>query len=157
MLQRIQSLFLLLAGALSLLTWATPVRTYTSGTSELLMLTRGIQQSDGTPMADVSMPVPFHVIHTVIGLAFLVSIFLYRNRIRQARIIRGTWLVALLNGVLQFISSRSLDAYLRDSGEVVGHYGISFYIPIAVVVFAILAERAIKKDDELVRSADRLR
>ncbi|MBK7381759.1 MAG: DUF4293 family protein [Flavobacteriales bacterium] len=33
----------------------------------------------------------------------------------------------------------------------------SFYIPIAVVVFAILAERAIKKDDEMVRSADRLR
>ncbi len=37
------------------------------------------------------------------------------------------------------------------------HYGIGTYLPLLAVVLNILATRAIKKDDKLVRSADRLR
>jgi hypothetical protein len=36
-------------------------------------------------------------------------------------------------------------------------YGLSFVLPIVALVLSFMAERAIKADEELVRSADRLR
>lgn len=36
-------------------------------------------------------------------------------------------------------------------------YGISSYIPIAQIILLILAQRAIRKDEKLVRSSERLR
>ncbi|MFN3876327.1 MAG: DUF4293 family protein, partial [Flavobacteriales bacterium] len=36
-------------------------------------------------------------------------------------------------------------------------FGAAFFLPFGAVLLGILAERAIRKDEELVRSADRLR
>jgi hypothetical protein len=44
------------------------------------------------------------------------------------------------------------------SGEAaVSEKGIGMFIPIASIVFLVLANKAIKKDEDLVKSVDRLR
>ncbi|WKZ67675.1 MAG: DUF4293 domain-containing protein [Flavobacteriales bacterium] len=157
MLQRIQSVFLFIAALLSGLTWLFPVRRWALGEAAVVYRPSGVFMADGTPMADAALPIPYSILHTVVAAVLLVAVFLYGNRPRQARVVRGGWLVALLAGVLQFISSNSLDAYLGEGAKATGTYGASFFLPIGVVVFAVLAERAIRKDEHLVRSADRLR
>lgn len=153
MLQRIQSVHLLLASLCAGATWFFPVRSWTNGDGRVEFLTRGLFNAEGVELLDIALPAPYHILHSVLACALLVAAFLYANRLRQARVVRGIWIVVLLVGVLQFISCNSIDAYLRTSGS----YGASLFLPIGTVLFAFLAERAIKKDEALVKSADRLR
>jgi ABC-type transport system involved in cytochrome c biogenesis permease subunit len=157
MLQRLQSVYLLLAGLCAGATWLFPVRSWSKGDGHVDFLTRGLFNGDGAELVDIALPAPYHILHSVLAGALLVAVFLYANRSRQARVVRGIWIVVLLVAVLQYISCNSIDAYLVEGARSEGSFGISFFLPFAVVLFAILAERAIKKDEALVRSADRLR
>jgi hypothetical protein len=80
----------------------------------------------------------------------LITIFSYKNRKRQMRLC----IVLLVFGVL--LATRSLLPESPYNGAV-PHYSFILYLPVLNIVFAVLARRAIKKDDDLVRSADRIR
>jgi len=80
------------------------------------------------------------------------SIFWYRNRQNQFVINRLNLISQLF--LLGFFVYRSLNI----SGEAAAsEKGIGMLIPIFSIVFLVLANRAIKKDEDLVKSADRLR
>ena len=80
------------------------------------------------------------------------SIFWYRNRQNQFVINRLNLISQLF--LLGFFVYRSLNV----SGEAAtSEKGIGMLIPIFSIVFLVLANRAIKKDEDLVKSADRLR
>lgn len=88
----------------------------------------------------------------------IIAIFLFKNRSLQITICKLNLLVYL--GVILAISLSADTAlsYVIDlgmEGEVEYQLGAAFPIVSAILVF--LATRAIKKDDELVRSADRIR
>jgi len=86
------------------------------------------------------------------GLLAVGSIFWYRNRQNQFVINRLNLISQLF--LLGFFVYRSLNV----SGEVAtSEKGIGMLIPIFSIVFLVLANRAIKKDEDLVKSADRLR
>jgi hypothetical protein len=56
-----------------------------------------------------------------------------------------------LLGILSYVS-------LTLPGEVsISEKGIGMFLPILVVLLVVLANKAIKKDEDLVKSADRLR
>jgi hypothetical protein len=84
-------------------------------------------------------------------LAFL-AVFLFNNRKLQFVIGRLTILVNLiLLGVLINVS-------LTLPGEAaVSEKGIGMFIPILAILLLVLANKAIKKDEDLVKSVDRLR
>lgn len=85
------------------------------------------------------------------SLAF-IAIFKYKNR--QTQFVLGR-----LNIILNFILL-GLFVYrsLNLSGEtVVSEKGIGMLLPIFSIVFLVLANKAIKKDEDLVKSVDRLR
>ncbi|MCL6272599.1 DUF4293 domain-containing protein [Muricauda sp. 2012CJ35-5] len=85
------------------------------------------------------------------GLA-LISIFLYNKRQNQFVVNRLNMILNLF--LLGFFVYRSLSL----SGEtVVSEKGIGMLIPVFSIVFLVLANRAIKKDEDLVKSVDRLR
>lgn len=157
MIQRKQSLFLLLAALLALATWLFPIATYQRGEALFELRTTGLFTADGVEVNDVALKVPFAPVMTVIGVALAGCILLYRNRQRQMRFVRGTYMVVLGAIAFLFITDRSVQRYLEQGGTVHGSYGLSFVLPLIVLVLAFMAERAIKADEELVRSADRLR
>ena len=94
--------------------------------------------------------VPFMFITS--SILSLVTIFLYKNRKLQFVIGRIIILMNLfLLGLLIYLS-------LTLSGEtIVSEKGIGLFLPILVVLLIVLANKAIKKDEDLVKSVDRLR
>jgi hypothetical protein len=95
----------------------------------------------------------------IIPLLFLLSatvsffsILLFRNRKLQFVIGRLVILINLfLLGLLIYVS-------LTLPGEIsISEKGIGMFLPIIVVLLVVLANKAIKRDEDLVKSADRLR
>jgi len=86
------------------------------------------------------------------GLMSLVSLSLFKTRLKQFVLNRFNILINLiLLGVLIY-------HLLTLSGEAgVSEKGIGVVLPIIVIVLLVLANKAIKKDEDLVKSVDRLR
>lgn len=82
----------------------------------------------------------------------LISIFMFKNRQNQFVLNRLNMILNLF--LLGFFVYRSLSL----SGEnTISEKGIGMLIPVFSIVFLVLANRAIKKDEDLVKSVDRLR
>ena len=86
------------------------------------------------------------------ALLSLITIFKYKNR--KSQFILGRLNIILNFILLGFFVYQSLNV----SGETaVSEKGIGMLLPIVSIVFLALANKAIKKDEDLVKSVDRLR
>ena len=88
----------------------------------------------------------------VLGILACVAIFLFKNRQHQFVLNRLNMILNLF--LLGFFVYRSLNL---SGGTAVSEKGIGMLIPVFSIVFLVLANRAIKKDEDLVKSVDRLR
>ena len=82
---------------------------------------------------------------------WIIAIFKFNKR--QLQFVLGRIIILInlfLLGILIYLS-------LNISGEVSSEKGIGMFLPIVVILFAFLANKAIKKDEDLVKSVDRLR
>ena len=157
MLQRKQSLFLLLAAICGALTFFFPVETFMRGDKTFIFHTTGLFMADGTPVVDAPLSGPFFIVIGFLTAVILAAIFLYKNRQRQVAVVRTVNLLLIAVVVFLFITGNSIRAYLEQGGRVEEHFDASAILPLVMVVLAFLAERGIRKDEALVRSADRLR
>ncbi|KQC31389.1 DUF4293 domain-containing protein [Flagellimonas eckloniae] len=82
----------------------------------------------------------------------LISIFMFKNRQNQFVMNRLNMILNLF--LLGFFVYRSLN--LSGESEI-SEKGIGMLIPVFSIVFLVLSNRAIKKDEDLVKSVDRLR
>ncbi|WP_299780336.1 DUF4293 domain-containing protein [uncultured Formosa sp.] len=86
------------------------------------------------------------------ALLSLVSIFMYSNR--KLQFVLGRLNIILNFFLIVFFVYQSLNI----SGETnVSEKGIGMFLPIISIVLLVLANKAIKKDEDLVKSVDRLR
>jgi hypothetical protein len=147
MIQRIQSIFLLLIVALSAALFYFPVFIATTTTANFTMRE--------APFA-IQSNVLISLTVVISGLIAFVTIFIYKKRQRQMMLCRLNMLfiIASLGLMLQASDMSSLPL---SKDIVTIHYLFAIYFPIAQIAFNWLAIRYIKKDDDLVRSADRLR
>ncbi|AUC82239.1 DUF4293 domain-containing protein [Lacinutrix sp. Bg11-31] len=82
----------------------------------------------------------------------LLSIFMFKNR--KLQFVLGRLNIILNVILLGFFVYQSLNV----SGEaLVSEKGIGIFLPILSIVLLVLANKAIKKDEDLVKSVDRLR
>ncbi len=150
MIQRIQSLFLLGVVILSIVLMYVPVY-------ELVNENVPLTPPDGTEVANTTFTIFNSAILAIINGAVcalaLVSIFLYKNRNLHVRAINLALLLTCgLIGLL-FFSADSMSTTLQAKV----HYLYGTYIPVILAIFLFAAIRYIKRDEALVRSADRLR
>jgi hypothetical protein len=88
----------------------------------------------------------------VITVLAVIAVFLFKKRQNQFVVNQLNMILNLF--LLGFFVYRSLNL----SGETaVSEKGIGMLIPVFSIVFLVLANRAIKKDEDLVKSVDRLR
>lgn len=85
-------------------------------------------------------------------LLALISIFRFKNR-------KSQFVLGRLNILLNFFL---LGAFVYESSNLPGGIdfskkGIGVLLPVFSIVFLVLANKAIKKDEDLVKSVDRLR
>ena len=136
MIQRIQSVYMLLV---VLLSGVLPL---------VLPLWKDNKGIEFFAKQDVLIAVAFY---SIAALAFL-AIMLFKQRKNQFVVNRLNMIFNLF--LLGFFVYRSLNL----SGEaLVSEKGIGMLIPVFSIVFLVLANRAIKKDEDLVKSVDRLR
>ena len=144
MIQRRQTLYLLVAaifsGGLSFV-----FNLWTAKSGEILSVSAVLNESSW-----VIKTILFAYLFS--ALLSIISIFLFNNRQLQFVLGRVNMLINFyLLGVLIYVS-------LTLSGEAsVSEKGIGMFIPVIVVVLLAVANKAIKKDEDLVKSADRLR
>lgn len=142
MIQRKQTIWLLLAAAAAFLTLRLP---FYGG---------NFVNPETNVKAYVSLTAQTNVLLTIltagVGLAALISVFLYKNRKQQTRIVLLCLLVSIINIVLFFLETRKF-----VQGE--SNYDLTAALAFAVPIFLILAMRGIRKDEKLVKSLDRLR
>lgn len=137
MLQRIQTIYLLLAFLVTgILPFFIPLWTMNDGAAYFFMQNQ--------------------VYVVVFGLSTtlsLLSIISYKKRQNQFVIGRLNIILNLI--LLGLFVYRSLNV----SGETlaVSEKGIGMFLPIVAIVLLVLANKAIKKDEDLVKSVDRLR
>lgn len=95
-----------------------------------------------------------------VALIALIAIFLYKNRQLQVKFVAsGLLLVTIYVAFLLFFKIDGLEKQIAAlySTPVVNYNKISISFPILQLLLFILAQRAIRKDDRIVRSSDRLR
>lgn len=131
MLQRIQSIYLTLAFiAMSLLSFRIPI--YTLDGKLIMAL-------DDTKML---------ILIIASSLLAFVGLFLYRNRAFQMKVVRFAVIINVVIAVRLFVVWNAFQVFLNT------------YCLLALLLSTlalILAYRGIKKDDDLVRSVDRIR
>jgi D-alanyl-lipoteichoic acid acyltransferase DltB (MBOAT superfamily) len=149
MIQRIQSVYLLLA---ALAVGATAFLPLASTTVEASASVANNYFADGAYWANES--VGYYVLFAEVAF-ILLAIFLYKNRPTQIKQTTASMVVALVL-MLVFVGLGYKEySELQSAGAPQVQLG-SMTLPLAIV-FLILASRAIRKDEALVRSSDRLR
>lgn len=149
MIQRVQTLFLLAIVALSLLLFFFPFTLINIGDSKfLLTLMPGCLRAMVKPFIYVPM-----ALNGVIMVLSLYTIFKFKRRKKQMKFAQ---LLMLLSAFL-IGSLFTMDFIKSGETPVVMDFKIVAFIPAINVVLAFLARWFIKKDDDLVRSSDRIR
>lgn len=141
MIQRIQSVWLLLAAVASFLTLRL---SFYSGN----IIKEGQPKIFSSLVATDSILLVISVVAT--ALLCLVAIFLYKDRKLQSRLSMVALLLAGLNVVLFYVESRK---FVPNEGN----FDLTSILTLVVPVFIILAIRGIYRDQKLVKSLDRLR
>ncbi len=88
------------------------------------------------------------ILSVAVGIAALILIFLYKDRKMQLRLTIVTMLLSILNTWLYFSAIKNY---------VEGYYDITAFIVFLVPIFLLFAARGIYKDERLVKSMNRLR
>ena len=104
---------------------------------------------------------PLMALAAVVALVALVTVFLYKNRVRQMRVVAVAFLLNVIFVFLLFFWA--VDAYGKtvmqamQGADLQVTWFVGAYAPIVSLLFFVLAHRGIKKDEAKVRAADRLR
>ena len=136
MIQRIQTIWLLLAAAAS---FASLKLSFYSGKKDSIQF----EQLSGSKGSFLLL-----ILSVAVALLSVVSIFLFKNRKLQMRLAL-TGFVAQL--VVLFLSIQETAAFTE------GNYTLTSIFSFVIPVFLVLAVMGIRKDEKLIKSMDRLR
>jgi Domain of unknown function (DUF4293) len=140
MLQRIQSIWLLLAATMSALSLKF---SFFSGNK--INTETNVKEWIEYTAAQGSLNA---ILTIAIGVATLVCIFMYKDRKRQLLISLIVLAVSFLNIFLYYNASKTFTESNTD---------LTALISLSIPVFLVLAALGIYKDEQLVKNADRLR
>jgi len=158
MIQRIQTLYLSLAFIAIALLFAFPLAQFFAENGAYVFSITGLKNMvPGDP--DTFKPLiflPLIIVAVGIALLALFAIFQYKNRSFQIKLTSIGVLAAigLIMGIF-FLYIPMIEKKINIIPDYSKAFGI--YLPLVALVFMVMANRAIKRDDKLVRSADRLR
>jgi len=159
MIQRVQSIWLFLAGLTLFLLLLLPIITKQSNTGDFWMQVGGLYHKPLSTLKKAAVVVEKQESYPVLfGGTILISlmcvgnIFTFRNRDMQKRItlVLIGLNILLIIGIVLYVTEMpgGFDGATFNAGGV---------LPLLSVVFCILALRGIRRDEQLIRSADRLR
>jgi glucan phosphoethanolaminetransferase (alkaline phosphatase superfamily) len=162
MIQRIQSIYLLLVVTCQSLLFATALATFTSYETSFNLSLMGFYKLSSAGNEMLINSYALMAINIVVILFSLFVIFSFKNRKHQIKLAAFNFLLICGFIVLMFFSfdnAKSLldNSYNTQGAELSTTYGIGMILPILSLIFNFLALKGIRKDEELVKGADRIR
>ena len=142
MIQRIQSIWLLVAGLLAV------------GTFELSFYKASMKDSTTQLLYAHTSTILVYMTAAVLALICFGTIFLFKNRPLQSRL---CFLGIVLSIALLILEDHQVDITEALANYSTGAWRPGIALPILVIVALILAMRGIRKDRKLVKSLERLR
>ena len=158
MLQRIQTVYLAIAAIACILLFFFPLANYyheLEGNYRLFIY--GVKSMDPEPKVIFSslFTLPLVCLVIISLILSVTTIFLHKNRLLQIRIcaFNVLALIVLLMVIFFFYATRIKTMTLIEPD----YCYTGMILPLVALVCLILANRAIRKDEAVVKSADRLR
>nr|NQU90676.1 DUF4293 domain-containing protein [Bacteroidota bacterium] len=162
MVQRIQSVFLFFVFICSILIFLFPIATYLSEVHNLKFFLCSLRDFSKDPFNEMMagqkqvtewVTLPLSILQLMIGIISLITIFMFKRRMLQIRLnYLNIFLIVLLVGGIFYYAS-----ILENETQSIAAYGIGGIFPLLSIVFLFLANNFVRRDEKLVRSADRLR
>jgi len=152
MIQRIQTVYLTVASLLGILALLNPVAIYLKG-SEAVVLTPFSHTAE--EVVDFAGAWPIGVLWVFCIAVLVATIFQFKNRPLQLKITMSFTILLIALGAMEFWIAMQLGAALGEGYN--ANYNWTIFLPFISAVLTFLARLAIKKDEDLVRSVDRLR
>jgi len=155
MIQRIQSIYLFLAGVLIFALYLFPLahNVELNGILTTIKVT-GLYQMVNGQETHTEVFVALTAVTAIIGLIPLIVIFLYKNRKKQITFCYSAILVII---GYSFWMAQTVKGVTGGITIGTNNMGIGLFLSSLSIVMLIFAAKAIQRDEKLVRSADRLR
>jgi len=155
MIQRIQSLYLLLTSLLPILFLSgTFLKFFNKSGTGYYVDFRGLWESGvpgGTRM--INSLIPLSGVMILITILSVTAILFFKKRKVQMKLVGTIILLTIIFiGVMIFLFFRISEKF---QAEILLVYRM--FIPVLILIFGILAYQGIRKDENLVKSLDRLR
>lgn len=141
MIQRIQSIWLLIVALIAFATYTLGIYIgkLADGSSRTFLLADNFLLT---------------ILIIMLGVLALVCIFLFKNRKLQFRL---SVLGVILSIAFLFIEYLKVEQFKKSNNTIQGSYQLGAFLPVLMIVFFFLAAKGIYKDEKLVKSLDRLR
>jgi hypothetical protein len=153
MIQRIQTVYLLLALFLTGDLFFINLANLASETATYNLLYSGIEEVSSIPSTTV---MPANALTILLGMTVLlitIIIFMFKKRLLQIRIAGLTLgLLVGLSGLIFYFGKAGAKELAAEVS-----YTPAIVLPLIAIIFIIMAIRAIGKDEALVKSLDRIR
>lgn len=153
MIQRIQSLYLLINSILIAVGFNFPIAKFYESARFSSFYLYGLIASDGEIIYPISSFLILIFVLSIIIFTSIITIFRFKNRQYQIKlcniniIISLIYFLLMLYFILRFKNALNSDLTIE----------FGFVTPLIGVILIYMAKRGIKKDDDLIRSADRIR
>ena len=155
MIQRIQSVWLFLATTAIFALFLFPYVQLLNpdGTGRSIKVT-GVYENLNGQVVQTEPFLALTIVTVIVALIPFIIIFFFKNRKLQITL---SYIAILLIIGLSFWTAQVAKAQAGNSSLELENYGLGVALPPIAILFMILALKGIRKDDKLIRSADRLR
>lgn len=155
MIQRIQSVFLLLLAIAMIVLLFIPIWQETTPQANQNLELTAFQLTNSAAASNATSTIAIGILAIISACVALYEIFQFKNRLTQIKLgMLNTLLIAALLGAIIYYS---LFVGEEINPAIEGERELGFYFPVVALLLNSLANRFISRDEKLVRSVDRLR
>lgn len=154
MFQRIQSIYLLLVPVVVAIMFGVSLATIETGTATIGIALTGFTVSDGFIMPESSIWLAMPILGVLLGIMTIAVALMFKNRAKQLKMNR----ISLMLNVL-FVASifYVTDQTVKEVSALQHAYNLGAYLSLIPAILIYLANGRIRKDEQKVRAADRIR
>lgn len=155
MIQRIQSIYLVMTIIIAVLFLTGTIITFSNAEgNDLMIRLTGVYKADaGSGIEKKDSHLILTTLLLVIPALAFITIFLFKNRKLQMNF--NLFLIILIVVLIFVVAARIY--IVSKEFDVIPAPGLKLILPPLILISSVLSWKAIKKDDELVKSYDRLR
>lgn len=156
MFQRIQTLHLFIALVAAVIFFFFPFAKYFTleGMYEFSVTGMKLVTDSSVTMTTYPLPVLLLSLTSIVIVLIIVALLIYKNRIKQMRIIAVAFLFnAILIGAMFFLADKYGSTFKVDAN----YKNVGLLMPLIILVFLLLANKGIRKDEIKMRKSNRIR